>query len=61
MHLKDRQHRCPPGTFVYVPRDTPHTFGVVSDAPGQATPEALASIAARNNMDVLGPVPDTYL
>ena len=26
MYVKDRQQLCPPGTFVYVPRDTPHTF-----------------------------------
>ena len=86
MYLQDRHERCPPGTFVYVPRDVPHTFRVVSDVPGkklnlfspaamvgffeelaaaeaagQATPEALDTIAGRNNMDVLGPVPDTYL
>jgi len=26
---------CPPGTFVYVPRNTPHTFKVVSEGPGK--------------------------
>jgi quercetin dioxygenase-like cupin family protein len=86
MYLKDRQQLCPPGTFVYVPRDTPHTFKVVSAIPGKklvlyspaamlayfeelaaaeaagnATPELLDAIAARNNVEMLGPVPDTYL
>lgn len=86
MHLEDHQERCPSGTFVYVPRDTPHTFTVVSAVPGtklnlfspaamvgffeelaaaeargDATPQVLAGIAARSNMDVLGPVPDSYL
>jgi mannose-6-phosphate isomerase-like protein (cupin superfamily) len=35
MHIEDRQQLCPPGTFVYVPRDTPHTFRVVSARPGK--------------------------
>ena len=86
MYLEDRQRVCPPGTFVYVPRGTPHTFKVVSIGPGKklnlfapaamlaffeelaaaeaagtATPELLDAIAARNNMDVLGPVPESYL
>lgn len=34
MFLEDQQTRCPPGTFVYVPRGTPHTFQVVSEGPG---------------------------
>lgn len=86
MVVEDRQQRCPPGTFVYVPRGMPHTFKVVSDGPGkklnlfspaamvgffeelagaeaagEATPERLGEIAARHHMDVVGPVPDTYL
>lgn len=86
MYIEDRQELCPPGTSVYVPRGTPHTFKVVSEVPGrklnlyspaamlgffedlaaaeasgQATPELLDTIAARYNMDMLGPVPDTYL
>jgi mannose-6-phosphate isomerase-like protein (cupin superfamily) len=86
MHIEGRQQRCPPGTFVYVPRDTPHTFKVVSPVPGKklnlfspaamlgffeelaaaeaaghATPELLGTIAARNNVDMLGPVPESYL
>jgi quercetin dioxygenase-like cupin family protein len=86
MHVEDRQQLCPPGTFVYVPRNTPHTFKVVSAAPGKklvlfspaamlayfeelaaaeaagnATPELLDAIAARNNVEMLGPVPDAYL
>ena len=86
MHLDSQQSRCPAGTFVYVPKGMPHTFRVVSDAPGKklnlfspaamvgffeelaaaeaagkATPEFLDSIAARHHMDVVGPVPDSYL
>lgn len=86
MYVKDRQQLCPPGTFVYVPRDTPHTFKVVSaipgkklvlfspaamlgyfvelaaaEASGQATSELLDAIATRNNVEILGPIPDTYL
>jgi mannose-6-phosphate isomerase-like protein (cupin superfamily) len=86
MHIEGRQQLCPPGTFVYVPRDMAHTFRVVSATPGQklnlfspaamvgffeelalaetagtATPELLDALAARHQMDVLGPVPDTYL
>jgi mannose-6-phosphate isomerase-like protein (cupin superfamily) len=32
MFLEDQQTLCPPGTFVYVPRATPHTFKVVLTA-----------------------------
>jgi hypothetical protein len=35
MYVEDRQQLCPPGTFVYVPRNTPHTFKVVSAVPGK--------------------------
>ncbi len=86
VHIEGREQLCPPGTFVYVPQEVPHTFRVVSagagqklnlfspaamvgyfeelalaEAAGTATPELLDSIAARHQMDVLGPVPDTYL
>lgn len=86
MYVEQRQQRCPPGTFVYVPRGVAHTFTVASDVPGRklnlfspaamvaffedlaaaeaagtATPELLGEIAARSNMEVVGPVPDTYL
>lgn len=86
MYFEDRQELCPPGTFVYVPKNTPHTFKVVSqehgkklnlfapaamvgffeelseaEAAGEVTPELLDAIAGRNRMEVLGPVPDTYL
>jgi mannose-6-phosphate isomerase-like protein (cupin superfamily) len=86
MFIEEQQTLCPPGTFVYVPRDTPHTFKVVSAGPGKklnffspaamvqyfeelaeaeatgsATPELLDEIAARCHVDVLGPVPDSYL
>ena len=86
MFLEEEQHRCPPGTFVYVPRDVPHTFQVSSPGPGKklnlftpaamvgffeelaaaeasgdTTPAVLDEIAARNHMEVLGPVPESYL
>lgn len=35
MFIEDKQTLCPPGTFVYVPRSTPHTFRVVSAGPGK--------------------------
>ncbi len=86
MFIEEQQTLCPPGTFVYVPRDTPHTFKVVSAGPGKklnlfspaamiqyfeelaeaqadgsATPEVLDEIAARCHVEVLGPVPESYL
>ena len=86
MFIEDKQSLCPPGTFVYVPQATPHTFKVVSEGPGKklnlfspaamteffeelaeaeaagpVTPGLLDEIAARCHMEVLGPVPDTYL
>lgn len=86
MFLAEEQHLCPPGAFVYVPRDVPHTFKVSSEGPGKklnlftpagmvgffeelaaaeaagtATPSLLDEIANRNHMEVLGPVPDSYL
>jgi hypothetical protein len=35
MYIEERQELCPPGTFVYVPREVPHTFKVVSTGPGK--------------------------
>jgi hypothetical protein len=32
-----------------------------AEASGTATPEVLDAIAARNNVEMLGPVPDAYL
>ncbi len=86
MILEDEERSCPAGTFVYVPRATPHTFKVTSSNPGKklnlfapaamvgffeeladaeasgtADPDLLDQIAQRNHMDVLGPVPETYL
>lgn len=86
MFADDHQELCPPGTFVYVPRGTPHTFQVVSESPGrklnlfapgamvgyfeelseaemrgEVTPELLGSIAERHAVEVLGPVPESYL
>lgn len=35
MFVEQRQDICPPGSFVYVPRNVPHTFKVVSQDPGK--------------------------
>lgn len=86
MFIDEEQHRCPPGSFVYVAQGVPHTFKVSSEGPGRklnlftpasmvgffeelaaaeasgtATPALVDEIAARNHMEVLGPVPDNYL
>ena len=86
MFVEERQERCAPGTFVYVPKGTAHTFKVISSAPGTKlnlftpaamvgffeelaeaeragtpTPEMLDAIAHRSRMEIVGPVPDTYL
>lgn len=86
MYFSDHEELAPPGTFVYVPRNAPHTFQVVSEengrklniftpaamvgffeqlsdaeARGAATPELLAEIAERHEMEIVGPVPETYL
>ena len=86
MFIENDQQLCPPGTFVYVPKNTPHTFKVVSEGPGTklnlfspaamvryfeelaaaeaagtVTPELLEAIAQRSAVEVLGPVPDSYL
>src|SRR5918998_798258 len=86
MFIEEQQTLCPPGTFVYVPRATPHTFKVVSAGPGKklnlffpaamvpdfaevahaeaarsVTPALLDEIAARSHVEVLGPVPESYL
>lgn len=86
MFIENDQQLCPPGTFVYVPKNTPHTFKVVSEGPGTklnlfspaamvryfeelaaaeaagtVTPELLEGIAQRSDVEVLGPVPDSYL
>jgi quercetin dioxygenase-like cupin family protein len=86
VHLPNGPQLCPPGSFVYVPRDTPHTFTVASTVPGKklnlfapaamvgffeqlaaaeadgrVTPELLDHLFADNDMETLGPVPDSYL
>jgi mannose-6-phosphate isomerase-like protein (cupin superfamily) len=86
MFVEERQERCPPGTFVYVPKSFAHTFRVVSSEPGMKlnlfapaamvgffeqlaeaerdgtpTPEMLDAIAERHQMEMVGPVPDSYL
>ena len=86
VYINAEQYVAGPGSFVYVPPNTPHTFKVVSATPGkklnlftppamtaffqklamleekgEATPEALDQIASENHMEILGPVPDTYL
>lgn len=86
MYLEDRQEDCPPGTFVYVPRGTAHTFKVISRTPGRklnlfapaamqgffedlaageaagtVSVEDLEAISRRHHMEIVGPVPDSYL
>jgi len=86
VYISDEQYMARPGSFVYVPPNTPHTFKVVSAGPGkklnlftppamtsffeklallerrgEATPEMLDQIASENHMEILGPVPETYL
>ena len=86
VYINDEQFAAGPGSFVYVPPNTPHTFKVSSagtgkklnlvtpaamtgffeklallEGQGEATPETLDQIAAENHMEILGPVPDTYL
>ena len=86
MFVEDRHEECPPGTFVYVPRGTIHTFKVVSESPGKklnlftpaamqgffeelaaaeaagaVVPEDVEAISTRYHMQVVGPVPETYL
>jgi mannose-6-phosphate isomerase-like protein (cupin superfamily) len=86
MHLPNGRQLCPPGSFVYVPRNTPHTFTVASTVPGKklnlfapaamvgffeqlaaaeaagrVTPDLVDRLFADNDMEVLGPVPDSYL
>jgi mannose-6-phosphate isomerase-like protein (cupin superfamily) len=86
MFIEDREERCPPGTFVYVPGGIAHTFRVISREPGTklnlftpaamvgffeelaaaeaaglADEELLGQIATRNKMEIVGPVPETYL
>jgi len=86
VYINDQQYLAGPGSFVYVPANTPHTFKVVSasagkklnlftpsamtgffeelallEDAGRATSEALDQIATENHMEILGPVPDSYL
>jgi mannose-6-phosphate isomerase-like protein (cupin superfamily) len=86
MYFEDRREECAPGTFVYVPRGTPHTFKVISESPGKklnlftpaamqgffeelaaaeaagaVSPDDLDAISGRHQMEVVGPVPDSYL
>lgn len=35
MYVEERQDACPPGSFVYVPANVPHTFKVVSQESGK--------------------------
>ena len=86
MFVGENEYRCPQGSYVYIPKLTPHTFKVVSGAPGkklvffapgamvgffeqladaeakgEVTPAMLGAISEANSMEVVGPVPDTYL
>ena len=83
--IEDQQTRCPPGSFIYIPRGVTHGFRVGSApsrklnlyapgvmvgyfdelaaalAEGAANEDRLRAIAARNNVEVVGPVPKGYL
>jgi mannose-6-phosphate isomerase-like protein (cupin superfamily) len=86
MYVEERQEECPPGSFVYVPRGTAHTFKVISategkklnfftpaamqgffedlaaaEASGSVSEDELDLISHRHHMEVVGPVPATYL
>lgn len=85
IYLRDQEHRCPAGSFIYIPAGIPHGFRVGSVpsrklniyAPAamvgyfdelsaalernEADPGALARIADRHHMEVIGPVPDEYI
>jgi mannose-6-phosphate isomerase-like protein (cupin superfamily) len=53
MHVAGKQTLCPAGSFVYVPRDTPHTFKVVSAVPGKK----LALLTRRDDRILRGTEP----
>jgi mannose-6-phosphate isomerase-like protein (cupin superfamily) len=83
--LNDKEFRCPAGSFIFIPAETPHGFRVgkmssrklnlylpasmigyfddLSEAmrTGDADPDRLSEIAARNAVEVIGPVPEGYL
>jgi mannose-6-phosphate isomerase-like protein (cupin superfamily) len=83
--IREEEFRCPPGSFIFIPAETPHGFRVgnvasrklnlylpasmigyfddLSDAmkKGEADPDRLAEIAVRNAVEVIGPVPESYL
>lgn len=84
MHVDGRDFQCPAGSFIYVPRGTPHTFRVLnagsrklnlyapsamegyfeelSQALTSGVDElALAEIARRYSMEIVGPAPEGYL
>ena len=66
----DSRREAGPGTFVFVPRGTPHGFRVVGDVPGRylesfipggfetwfAAPDP--STAAKHGLEVVGPMPE---
>jgi hypothetical protein len=83
--LDGKEFRCPAGSFIFIPGETPHGFVVgkaasrklnlylpasmvgyfddLSDAMkmGAADSEELSKIASRHFLEVIGPVPESYL
>jgi hypothetical protein len=54
---------CPARNSIFSPAAMLGSFEelAAAEASGTATPEVLDAIAARNNVEMLGPVPDAYL
>ena len=85
MFLNDREVRCPPGSFIFIPTGMRHGFRVgavpsrklnfyfpatmigyfddLSDVirRAQVDESLLADIARRHSMEVVGPVPESYV
>jgi mannose-6-phosphate isomerase-like protein (cupin superfamily) len=85
MYLRDREVRCPAGTFIFIPAGMTHGFRVgavpsrklnfyfpavmvgyfdelsVAVARGEADESVLDDIARRHSMEIVGPVPESYV